>query len=108
VAVTVKHAPFVTLDTADRIVGVGPHVESRFGPLVGSVMCDCFPGSEPLFKPCYDKARETRSRTPTPPLSWVSKHGVDDRPVGRLQADLPTRGQRSARRTRFPQRSHRW
>jgi hypothetical protein len=59
VAVTVKHAPFVTLDTADRIVGVGPHVESQFGPLVGAVMWECFPGSEPLFKPYYDRARET-------------------------------------------------
>jgi hypothetical protein len=59
VAVTVKHAPFVTLDIADRIVGVGPHVESQFGPLVGSVMWECFPGSEPLFKPYYDRARES-------------------------------------------------
>jgi hypothetical protein len=59
VAVTVKHAPFVTLDTADRIVGVGPHVESQFGPLVGAVVWECFPGSEPLFKPYYDRARRT-------------------------------------------------
>jgi hypothetical protein len=59
VAVTVEQAPFVTLDTGDRIVGVGPHVESQFGPLVGSVMWDCFPGSEPLFKPYYDRARTT-------------------------------------------------
>jgi hypothetical protein len=57
VAVTVKHAPFVTLDPADRIVEVGPHAESQFGPLVGSVMWDCFPGSRPLFKPYYDFAR---------------------------------------------------
>ena len=58
-AVTVEHAPFVTLDTGDRIVGVGPHAESQFGPLVGSVMWDCFPGSERLFKPYYDQARRT-------------------------------------------------
>lgn len=58
-AVTVKHAPFVTLDPADRIVEVGPHAESQFGPLVGSVMWDCFPGSKPLFKPYYDLARQT-------------------------------------------------
>jgi hypothetical protein len=57
VAVTVKHAPFVTLDPADRIVEVGPHAESQFGPLVGSVMWDSFPGSRPLFKPYYDLAR---------------------------------------------------
>ena len=58
-AVAVMQAPFVVLDSADRIVGVGPHVESQFGPLVGSVMWECFPGSEPLFKPYYDQARRT-------------------------------------------------
>lgn len=58
-AVTVEHAAFVTLDTGDRIVGVGPHAESQFGPLVGSVMWDCFPGAEPLFKPYYDRARRS-------------------------------------------------
>jgi hypothetical protein len=60
VAVTVEQAPFVILDSGDRIVGVGPHAESQFGPLVGSVMWDCFPGSEPLLKPYYDQARRTR------------------------------------------------
>jgi hypothetical protein len=59
VAVTVEQAVLVTLDTGDRIVGVGPHAESQFGPLVGSVMWDCFPGSEPLFKPYYDQARRS-------------------------------------------------
>lgn len=58
-AVTVEHAPFVILDSADRIVGVGPHAESQFGPLVGSLLWDCFPGAEPLFKPYYDQARST-------------------------------------------------
>jgi hypothetical protein len=49
VAVTVlREPPFVVLDEGDRIVGVGPHAESQFGPLVGSSMWDCFPGSEPL------------------------------------------------------------
>jgi hypothetical protein len=57
VAVTVEQSSFVTLDTGDRIVGVGPHAESQFGPLLGSVMWDCFPGAESLFKPYYDKAR---------------------------------------------------
>jgi hypothetical protein len=60
VAVTVEEqAPFVVLDTADTIVGVGPGAESQFGPLVGSLLWDCFPGSEPLFKPYYDEARRT-------------------------------------------------
>jgi hypothetical protein len=60
VAVTVlREPPFVVLDEGDRIVGVGPHAESQFGPLVGSRMWDCFPGSEHLFKPYYDSARRS-------------------------------------------------
>jgi hypothetical protein len=60
VAVTVEQqTPFIVLDGGDRIVGVGPDAESQFGPLVGSVLWDCFPGSEPLFKPYYDTARRT-------------------------------------------------
>jgi len=59
VAVTVQQTPFVVLDEGDRIVGVGPDAESQFGPLVGSLMWDCFPGSEPLFKPYYDAARRS-------------------------------------------------
>jgi hypothetical protein len=63
VAVTVEQqTPFVVLDEGDRIVGVGPGAESQFGPLVGSVMWDCFPGSEPLFKPYYDTARRSREQ----------------------------------------------
>jgi hypothetical protein len=60
VAVTVRQEPpFVVLDEGDRIVGVGPHAESQFGPLVGASVWDCFPGSEPLFKPYYDAARRS-------------------------------------------------
>jgi hypothetical protein len=59
VAVTVEQAPLVVLDDWDRIVGVGQAAESRFGPLVGEVVWDCYPGSEPLFKPYYEKARDT-------------------------------------------------
>ena len=58
-AVTVQKSPFVVLDEMDRIVGVGPAAESQFGPLVGSLIWDCFPGSEPLFKPYYDAARRS-------------------------------------------------
>ena len=61
-AVTVQQTPFVVLDEGDRIVGVGPDAESQFGPLVGSLMWDCFPGSEPLFKPYYDAARRSREQ----------------------------------------------
>jgi hypothetical protein len=60
VAVTVmREQPFVVLDEGDRIVGVGPHAESQFGPLLGASLWDCFPGSEPLFKPYYDAARRS-------------------------------------------------
>ena len=59
-AVTVEEqAAFVTLDTGDTIVGVGSGAESQFGPLLGSLLWDSFPGSEPLFKPYYDEARRT-------------------------------------------------
>ena len=58
-AVTVTQQPFVMLDPADRIVEVGPHAESQFGPLVGSRIWDAFPGAKPLFKPYYDGARLT-------------------------------------------------
>lgn len=61
-AVTVqKRHPFVVLDEMDRIVGVGPGAESQFGPLVGSLLWECFPRSEPLFKPYYDAARRSGS-----------------------------------------------
>ena len=59
-AVTVKRqTPFVVLDEGDHLVGVGPSAESQFGPLVGALMWECFPGSEPLFKPYYDAARRS-------------------------------------------------
>jgi hypothetical protein len=59
VAVTVEQSPFVVIDREDRIVGVGPRAESQFGPLLGSVMWECFPGAEQLFKPYYDQARRS-------------------------------------------------
>jgi len=60
VAVTVQQrTPLVVLDEGDRIVEVGPGAMSQFGPQVGSVVWDCYPGSEPLFKPYYDSARRT-------------------------------------------------
>jgi hypothetical protein len=60
VAVTVtQELRFVVLDEGDRIVEVGPHAESQFGPLLGASLWDSFPGSEPLFKPYYDAARRS-------------------------------------------------
>jgi hypothetical protein len=59
VAVAVEHAPFVALDSGDRIVEVGPLAESQFGPLAGCLLWDCFPGSEPLFRPHYERARSS-------------------------------------------------
>ena len=59
-AVTVRQElRFVVLDERDRIVGVGSHAESQFGPLVGASLWESFPGSEPLFKPYYDAARRS-------------------------------------------------
>ena len=84
-AVAVEHAAFVTLDTGDRIVGVGPHAESQFGPLLGSVMWDCFPGSEALFKPYYDKAR-----TSGEPVEFVQFY---DGYVARIRATPRERGE---------------
>jgi hypothetical protein len=79
VAVTVEEqAPFVVLDTADTIVGVGPGAESHFGPLLGSLLWECFPGSEPLFKPYYDEARRTRE-----PVEFVQFY---DGTVARIRA----------------------
>jgi hypothetical protein len=60
VAVTVKEAPFVVLDEGDRIVEVGDSAVGQFGPQIGRVMWECYPGSEPLFKPYYDQARRAR------------------------------------------------
>jgi hypothetical protein len=59
VAVTVTQAPSVVLDEEYRIVEVGPSAEGGFGPLAGQVLWECFPGSEPLFRPYYERARRS-------------------------------------------------
>jgi hypothetical protein len=60
VAVTVEQrTPFVVLDEGDTIVGVGQGATSQFGTQIGSRLWDCYPGSEALFKPYYDRARRT-------------------------------------------------
>ncbi|HUG65525.1 MAG TPA: hypothetical protein VMK83_09935 [Gaiellaceae bacterium] len=58
-AVTVQQSPSVVLDADYRIVEVGPSAEGGFGPLAGKNLWECFPGSESLFRPYYDKARRT-------------------------------------------------
>ena len=58
-AVTVAQAPFVLLDEDYRIVGVGSAAAAGFGPLAGRLLWECFPGSESLFKPHYERARRT-------------------------------------------------
>lgn len=54
-----RHSPVVVLDEHDRIVEVDAAAEGRLGPLVGAVVWDCYPGSEPLFRPYCDEARRT-------------------------------------------------
>lgn len=56
-AVTVEQAPFVVLDESYRIVEVGPAAETGFGPLLGRCVWDCFPGSESMYRPHYERAR---------------------------------------------------
>lgn len=58
-AVAVHQLPSVVLDADYRIVEVGPTAEGAFGPLAGKNLWACFPGSECLFRPYYDRARRT-------------------------------------------------
>lgn len=58
-AVTVQQSPSVVLDTEYRIVEVAQSAEGGFGPLAGQNLWECFPGSESLFRPYYDKAWRT-------------------------------------------------
>ena len=59
VAVAVLRTPHLVLDEDYRIVEVGPAAEGAFGPLVGQDLWACFPDSEALFRPHYDRARRT-------------------------------------------------
>lgn len=58
-AVTVEQAPSIVLDEHYRIVEVDPSAEGGFGPLAGQILWECFPGSECLFRPYYERARRT-------------------------------------------------
>jgi len=59
VAVTVSRIPQMVLDENYRIVEIGSDVEAGFGELAGLALWEAYPGSEPLFKPYYEKARTT-------------------------------------------------
>lgn len=58
-AVAVEALPFVVLDDANRIVEVGSAARDGFEALLGENVLDAFPGSEPIFGPYYEQARET-------------------------------------------------
>lgn len=56
-AVAVEQEPSVVLDEEYRIVEVNSAAETAFGPLLGSCVWDCFPGSEAMYRPYYERAR---------------------------------------------------
>jgi len=61
-AVAVGESPddsFVVLDEDYLIVDVGASALAGFGPLLGRCVWDCFPGSKPLFRPYYERARRS-------------------------------------------------
>ena len=51
--------PFVVLDEDYLIVEVEASAEAGFGPLLGRCVWDCFPGSEPMYRPYYERARRS-------------------------------------------------
>jgi hypothetical protein len=83
VAVTVEHVPFVVLDDSYRIVEVGPIAEPGFGPLRGRCVWDCFPGSESMYRPHYERA--WRSGEPIELVQYCGGYltRVEIRPEGR-------------------------
>ena len=78
-AVTVMPSPFIVLDEEYTIVEVGPSAEGAFGPLAGQNLWECFPGSECLFRPYYEKAR--RSGQPEEFVQFYNGH------VARIRAE---------------------
>ena len=127
-AVTVQKTPFVVLDEGDRIVGVGPDAESQFGPLVGSLIWDCFPGIgaplQAVLRRCaaigrtasssfssttgtsHASARCPQSRRPARPLLGAARAPRHDDP-GRPRADARrvARGAGRGARRRASQRA---
>jgi hypothetical protein len=107
VAVTVLQAPFVVLDAEYTIVEVGPSAEGGFGPLAGQNLWECFPGSERLFRPYYEKAMRTgepaefvqfysgyvtgvraEPQADRLKVSWKELHTIDALTLGTLQESL--------------------
>ena len=83
-AVTVEQVPpNLVLDEGYRIVEVGPAAEAGFGPLVGRNLWECFPGAQPLYRPYYERARQTGK-----PVEFVQFYNGH---VGRIRA-VPSGG----------------
>lgn len=59
VAVAVLRTPLLVLDADYVVVEVGEPALAEFGHLVGRNVWEAFPGSEPYFRPYYEKARRT-------------------------------------------------
>ena len=60
VAVAVDAVPHLVLDEDYQIVEVGlAAAEAGLGSLLGRDLWECFPSSEPLFRPYYDEAWRT-------------------------------------------------
>jgi hypothetical protein len=59
VAVTVLESPSVVLDAEYRIVELNAAARPWAEAHVGKVVFDCYPGSESLFRPHYERARAT-------------------------------------------------
>lgn len=106
-AVTVEQAPFVVLDEDYRIVEVGPAAEAGFGPLLGRCIWDCFPGSESMFRPHYERAQrggqpielvqyyggyltrvEIRPKVGAIRVAWETLSMLDTSSLERLRASL--------------------
>lgn len=107
VAVTVEQVPFVVLDESYRIVEVGPAAEAGFGPLHGRCVWDCFPGSESMYRPHYERVRrrgepielvqyyggyltkvEIRPEKSAIRVSWETLSMLDTSDLERLRASL--------------------
>lgn len=82
-AVAASHDPFLVLDERDVIVEVGPPARAQFEPLLGRCVWESFPGSQELFRPHYERARQTGQ--PVEFIQFFAGHVVRVRavPAGR-------------------------
>lgn len=58
-AVTVEQDRFLVLDDEFRVVEVGAGARAAYGPVLGQIVFEAFPDSEPLLRPHYEQARAT-------------------------------------------------